>query len=96
MRRLMIQYLDLFLIFPLIADESCDLNWPTCYKIIKGICEGLNHLHSAQGKHIYHLDLKPANILLDKNKTAKIADLGLSRLVTSTETHKTETFKGTQ
>ncbi|VAI93126.1 receptor-like serine/threonine-protein kinase SD1-7 [Triticum dicoccoides] len=79
-----------------IADDSCGLEWPTCYEIIKGTCEGLNHLHNSQGKPILHLDLKPANILLDKNKTAKIADLGLSRLVASTQTHKTEVVKGSQ
>ncbi|XP_066356782.1 cysteine-rich receptor-like protein kinase 44 isoform X2 [Miscanthus floridulus] len=78
-----------------ITDESCDLDWPTCYQIIKGTCEGINHLHSAYEKPIFHLDLKPDNILLDNNKMAKIADLGLSKLVASTQTHKTETVKGT-
>ena len=78
------------------SDKSCDLDWSICYEIIKGTSVGLNHLHSAQGKPRYHLDLKPANILLDKNMTPKIADLGLSRLVASTETHKTEIAKGTQ
>ncbi|XP_037482812.1 putative receptor-like protein kinase At4g00960 [Triticum dicoccoides] len=79
-----------------ITDESCELDWPTCYKIIKGTCEGLHHLHTSQGKPILHLDLKPANILLDKSMTPKIADLGLSKLVSSTLTHKTEIVKGTQ
>ncbi|KAJ1269887.1 hypothetical protein BS78_06G012700 [Paspalum vaginatum] len=79
-----------------ISDRSCDLDWPTCYGVIKGICMGLNHLHSKErGKRIYHLDLKPANILLDNNRTAKIGDLGLSRLVSSTLTHITEIRKGT-
>jgi serine/threonine protein kinase len=46
------------------------------YEIIKGICEGLHYLHAI---HILHLDLKPANILLDDNMVPKIADFGLSR-----------------
>ncbi|KAJ1265661.1 hypothetical protein BS78_08G093200 [Paspalum vaginatum] len=79
-----------------ISDNSCDLDWPTCYKIIKGICEGLNHLHTVRSQRpIFHMDLKPANILLDNNKTAKIGDLGLSRIVASSQTHKTRNINGT-
>lgn len=78
-----------------ISDELCDLDWPTCYRIIRGTCEGLNHLH-AQGQPIYHRDLKPANILLDRNMMPKIADLGLSKIVASTDTYRTESqLKGT-
>ncbi|XP_020160812.1 uncharacterized protein [Aegilops tauschii subsp. strangulata] len=79
-----------------IADESCELDWPICYKIIKGTCEGLNHLHTKQEKPIFHLDLKPSNILLDESMTPKISDLGLSILVSSTKTHETEILRGTQ
>lgn len=78
-----------------IADESCGLDWPTCYNIIRGTCEGLNHLHSASEKPILHLNIKPANILLDKNMSPKIADLGLSRVFASSKTHQTEVLQGT-
>ena len=44
--------------------------------MIRGICEGLQYLHE---NHIVHLDLKPANILLDDKMVPKIADFGLSR-----------------
>lgn len=78
-----------------ISDELCNLDWPTCYRIIRGTCEGLNHLH-AQWQPIYHRDLKPANILLDRNMMPKIADLGLSKIVASTDTYKTESqLRGT-
>ncbi|KAF6998427.1 hypothetical protein CFC21_014549 [Triticum aestivum] len=70
-----------------INDESCGLEWPTCYKIIKGTGEGLNYLHSLQGNPIFHLNLKPGNILLDRSMTPKIANLGVSRPVASTDNH---------
>ncbi|TVU45851.1 hypothetical protein EJB05_05355, partial [Eragrostis curvula] len=59
-----------------ITDASRGLEWRVRYKIIKGICEGLHYLHT---NHILHLDLKPANILVDDNMVPKIADFGLSR-----------------
>ena len=58
------------------TDEPCGVPWYICYRIIRGICEGLHYLHSEQ---IVHLDLKPANILLDDHMEPKIADFGLSR-----------------
>ena len=60
--------------------------WSTHYNIIKGICEGLNFLHGHEPQ-ILHLDLKPANILLDSNMTPKVADFGLSRLFGGSHTH---------
>ncbi|KAJ1265839.1 hypothetical protein BS78_08G105000 [Paspalum vaginatum] len=78
-----------------IGDEPCSLDWPICYRIIKGICAGLNHLHNAKAKPILHLDLKPGNILLDKNMEPKIADLGSSRLGGFQETQESGTVKGT-
>ncbi|XP_066372437.1 uncharacterized protein [Miscanthus floridulus] len=77
-------------------DEACKLDWDTCYKIIKGICEGLHYLHNGSDSPIYHLDLKPQNILLDKYMIPKIGDFGLSRLFASRQTHKTQSdVKGT-
>ncbi|KAM3215236.1 hypothetical protein ACQJBY_067301 [Aegilops geniculata] len=61
-----------------VTDELRGLEWNTRYGIIRGICEGLHHLHSE--KHIYHMDLKPGNILLDNDMVPKITDFGLSRL----------------
>ena len=63
------------------ADESSGLDWSTRYKIIEGICYGLHYLHEGwQVTPIIHMDLKPANIMLDGNMVPKIADFGLSRL----------------
>lgn len=54
------------------------LQWQICYQIIKGICLGLHYLHE---RKIIHLDLKPDNVLLDDSMVPKIADFGLSRLL---------------
>lgn len=63
-----------------LSDEYTGYGWQTRYAIIKGICKGLKHLHEESESPIYHLDLKPENVLLDENMVPKIADFGLSRL----------------
>lgn len=57
-----------------------ELDWHTRYKIIKGTSEGLRYIHE-QTEPILHLDLKPGNILLDKDLVPKIADFGLSIII---------------
>ncbi|XP_039823000.1 cysteine-rich receptor-like protein kinase 21 isoform X2 [Panicum virgatum] len=61
-----------------LTDELRGLEWHTRYEIIVGICKGLLHLHKE--KDVIHMDLKPANILLDDHMVPKITDFGLSRL----------------
>jgi serine/threonine protein kinase len=63
-----------------IAGDNLGNNWPLCYKIIKGICEGLKYFQEGLEFPIFHLDLKPDNILLDEKIMPKISDFGLSRL----------------
>ncbi|CAL4899286.1 unnamed protein product [Urochloa decumbens] len=67
-----------------LTDELRGLEWHTRYQIIHGICEGLHHLHKE--KRIIHMDLKPANILLDDHMVPKITDFGLSRLDDKSQT----------
>ncbi|RCV21820.1 hypothetical protein SETIT_4G168500v2 [Setaria italica] len=71
-----------------LSDEFSGLSWDTRYKIIEGICYGLHYLHEEWQLNapIVHMDLKPANILLDNNMVPKIADFGLSRLFSEEKT----------
>ncbi|KAM0888625.1 hypothetical protein ACQ4PT_028210 [Festuca glaucescens] len=78
-----------------ISDECDGLDWHTRYKIIKGTCEGLKHLHEGFEEPIYHLDLKPDNILLDKDMVPKLADFGLSKLFGDQQTMITQSPIGT-
>lgn len=80
--------------FSTFADVSCGFDWCTRYKIIKGICEGLYYLHKGLQAPIFHLDLKPANVILDKNMEPKIADFGVSRPFSGIHTHTTTDFVG--
>ncbi|CAO2144753.1 unnamed protein product [Urochloa humidicola] len=67
-----------------ITDASRGLEWRKRYQIIMGVCEGWCYLHQM---NIVHLDLKPANILLDDNMAPKIADFGLSRCFDESKSH---------
>ncbi|XP_044386752.1 putative cysteine-rich receptor-like protein kinase 35 isoform X4 [Triticum aestivum] len=76
--------------------EECDgLDWHTRYGIIKGTCEGLKYLHEGFKEPIYHMDLKPDNILLDENMMPKLADFGLSKLYDGEQSVITQILTGT-
>ncbi|KAK9084910.1 hypothetical protein Sjap_025321 [Stephania japonica] len=68
-------------------DKHGVLDWETRLKIIKGIAEGLLHLHESSRDSAIHRDLKPSNILLDENLNPKIADFDLAKLLDGDQTH---------
>ncbi|KAK4399964.1 LEAF RUST 10 DISEASE-RESISTANCE LOCUS RECEPTOR-LIKE PROTEIN KINASE-like 2.1 [Sesamum angolense] len=56
------------------------LEWGKLYEIAVGIARGLEYLHRGCNTRILHLDIKPHNILLDKDFQPKISDFGLAKL----------------
>ncbi|KAG7943667.1 hypothetical protein I3843_15G053500 [Carya illinoinensis] len=68
-----------------LADNLCSaaaaLNWEKRFEIALGTAKGLAYLHEECLEWIMHCDIKPQNILLDSNYRAKVADFGLSKLL---------------
>ncbi|KAG6792440.1 hypothetical protein POTOM_001590 [Populus tomentosa] len=55
--------------------------WRKRFSIASEISTGLLFLHETKPEPLVHRDLKPGNILLDRNYVSKISDVGLARLV---------------
>ncbi|XP_055587389.1 serine/threonine-protein kinase fused [Uranotaenia lowii] len=67
------------------------LGEPETQRITYDLVSALYYLHSHR---ILHRDLKPQNILMDRNKTAKLCDFGFARNMTM-GTHVLTSIKGT-
>ncbi|RWR94830.1 rust resistance kinase Lr10-like protein [Cinnamomum micranthum f. kanehirae] len=50
-----------------------------------GIARGIEYLHHGCDHHILHHDIKPHNILLDKDLNPKISDFGLAKICSSNQ-----------
>ncbi|KAI3446099.1 hypothetical protein Pfo_002764 [Paulownia fortunei] len=71
------------------------MDWPTRLKIALGSAKGFAYLHEDCHPRIIHRDIKAANILLDLNFEAKVADFGLAKLSSDNYTHVSTRIMGT-
>ncbi|KAM4116012.1 hypothetical protein ACJW30_02G018300 [Castanea mollissima] len=69
--------------------------WESRAEIALGIARGLLYLHEECYTQIIHCDIKPQNVLLDNNFTAKIADFGLAKLLMKDQTRTNTNVRGT-
>lgn len=67
-------------LYDVLHDPSIVIDVRSIVRIAIGIAQGMNYLHSLQYKFI-HRDLKSHNILLDSNFNVKVADFGLSHVI---------------
>lgn len=69
--------------------------WLQRVEMALGIARGLLYLHDECNTRIIHCDIKPENVLLDRNYTAKISDFGLSKLLRRDQTRTDTNLRGT-
>ncbi|XP_010256775.1 PREDICTED: putative receptor protein kinase ZmPK1 [Nelumbo nucifera] len=60
--------------------EASSLSWKERFRIALGTAKGLAYLHHECLEWVIHCDVKPENILLNRNFDPKISDFGLAKL----------------
>ena len=75
---LVLEYLEHGSLYDLLHNDTMVIEGDLLLPILRDISQGVRFLHAANPQ-VIHGDLKSANILVDRNFRAKVADFGLSQ-----------------
>ncbi|MCO5605067.1 hypothetical protein L7F22_059245 [Adiantum nelumboides] len=78
--------LEKYLTMPSILQEDY-IPWQVRHSIALDTARGIAYLHHDCNPPIIHCDIKPQNVLLDKNFHAKVADFGLAYTLKNQQSH---------
>ncbi|KAL8499952.1 hypothetical protein ACS0TY_019814 [Phlomoides rotata] len=74
---------------------SQTLTWDVRFRVAVGTAKGIAYLHEECRSCILHCDIKPENILLDEDFSAKVSDFGLAKLIGRDFSRVLATMRGT-
>lgn len=88
------EFMELGCLQSCLANENCPMYWKRRITILTEVAAALHFLHT-RSPCLIHRDVKSANVLLDKNWTAKLGDFGLIKESSGSGTTRTEVVVGT-
>lgn len=91
---LVYEFMELGSLQSCLARENCPMYWKRRISILTEVAAAIDFLHT-RSPCLIHRDIKSANILLDRNWTAKLGDFGLTRPLSGNNTTRTEIVVGT-
>ncbi|XP_073099711.1 G-type lectin S-receptor-like serine/threonine-protein kinase LECRK2 [Elaeis guineensis] len=94
-RLLVYEYMSNGSLADLIFKADGHPGWDERVRIALDIARGIHYLHECETR-IIHCDIKPQNILMDDNWTAKISDFGLAKLLMPSQTRTFTGIRGTR
>ncbi|XP_009615767.1 G-type lectin S-receptor-like serine/threonine-protein kinase SD2-2 [Nicotiana tomentosiformis] len=75
--------------------DGQNLSWDVRFRVAVGTAKGIAYLHEECRSCIIHCDIKPENILLDEDFSAKVSDFGLAKLLGRDFSRVLATMRGT-
>ncbi|XP_030954455.1 probable LRR receptor-like serine/threonine-protein kinase At3g47570 isoform X3 [Quercus lobata] len=80
-RALVLQYMSNGTLEKWLYSHNNCLNLVQRVSIMVDVASALEYLHNGQSESVVHCDLKPSNILLDKDMVAHVSDFGIAKIL---------------